>query len=679
MTLDKPTKVTGSECLEWIDKDIGLAGTDYNTQPPTEPPLWGVQTRLVYSGTYDRIWGEYNLGCRIEKIPHDTTKRIIGLITKKYDDGGLQVSILGDERLDLINTYAHAHRVIAGTNTDYDRNLLQVVNIKQKSGYISYPNMDNFNVGNSSYGAVETPTGYVSFDDTLDYSPNFGNVNGADYVRGIFNNNGFHVTTDKNNTAIFGVGVDLTNPIQAPVEFCDNPLRFLGGDLYGAISSLAMNLHSMCPAAFFSEQSFENFDMYIGRDISSYNMCAIPFNLMLTNKEEYALAYINNGTLPPDAHLYPLDWENLPTYDSDTPDDFPDGNEPGDTDRDITPNLPETPSFTPSMLSNYNFYWLSVPQYADFIRWFWEDIGNYNDFTDLIAKVEGLYNDVASAVLMVRFYPVEYEWITGISVSSAPTDNISVGMIEKQGAVPTIDQTNPSPIRDIGHVHIPKKYESFCDLAPYTQLSVYLPWHGFVDLDIDILMGHDLYVKGIYDYLSGTLQYLLYYDNKMLINSFVVKLAMDIPITLQTKNDRDSAIFQNVSNTLSGIIGAGMTLATGNPVGMLVGANALNNQPASAPMRVMGSVGETGGYYAPQQCYIILRRPTIQGSDGSEDSQNLTTWYKNVGKMCGYGWTLSKLSGLTICYSPRIEFKNSTPLQSEIDEIYSLLEKGVIL
>lgn len=674
MKLEKPKKVTGSECLEWVDRDIGLGGTDYNNLPIIEQDTYGLGTKLRASNVYDRVWGTYIFGVNIEKIPHDKTKRIVGLIRKHYDDGGIEISILGDERLDYNNTYVYRHRLIAGTNTDYESHLGIIT---QKSGYVSLPNMESFNVGNSSYGDVEKPDGYVTFDDLLDYTPTLWKTNGIDYDRPLAQNNYFYVTMDKDNTFKFGVGV--TKDAIIPVEKCDNPLRFISGQLYDAITSFAFDLHNMCPYRFEDINQYMAFIVDVGRECSNYNMTAIPYNIILTENENYAKAYINNGTLPPDAHLYPLDWESLPSYDSNTPDDFPDGNKAGDTDRDITPNLPVVPSYTPAMLSNYNWYWLSVPQYADFIRWFWDDIGKYSDFDDLIAKVEGLYNNVSSAVLMVRFFPVEYEWITGISVTNAPTDNISVGMIEKQGAVATIDQSNPSPIREIGHIHIPTKYESFCDLAPYTQLSLYLPWHGFVDLDIDLLMGHDLYVKGVYDYLSGTLQYLLYCDNEMLINTFVVKLAMDIPITLQTKNDRDSSIFQNVSNTLSGIIGACTTLATGNPIGMLVGANALNSQPASAPMRVMGSVGESGAYYAPQQCYIILRRPTIQGSDGAEDSQNLTTWYRNVGKLCGYGWTLSKLSGFTVCHSPRIEFKNSTPLQTEIDEIYDLLEKGVIL
>jgi hypothetical protein len=49
--------------------------------------------------------------------------------------------------------------------------------------------------------------------------------------------------------------------------------------------------------------------------------------------------------------------------------------------------------------------------------------------------------------------------------------------------------------------------------------------------------------------------------------------------------------------------------------------------------------------------------------------------------MCGKSYMLSNLTdkGLTTCFQPRITFSSTVPLQSEIDEIYDYLEKGVIL
>jgi hypothetical protein len=318
-----------------------------------------------------------------------------------------------------------------------------------------------------------------------------------------------------------------------------------------------------------------------------------------------------------------------------------------------------------------------------FINWFWNDIGQFNDFDDIIAKIKGLYNDLASAVIMIRYMPVNVAFLGG----QGEQKPLKIGMIQKaNGSYDTLAMNRP-PIVEIGSIDIARKYKSFLDLAPYSQLSLYLPYHGYIDLDINIFSGHKLIVYGVYDPLSGTLQYMIYRQRdgkRMLVNTVICKIAVDIPITLQTKNDRDSAIFQNVSNTVGGLIGAVGGVASGNPIGAMLGIgtgiNAFNSSNASAPLNVKGTVGETGAMYAPHKCSIILRNPTIQGSDSDNKK---STWLKHVGRATSHGYYLGsddmKGSGLTVCTNPRITFENSTPLQSEVDEIYSYLEKGVIL
>lgn len=688
--------VRGSDCLEYINKDIGFGSREDVINTPIEDIATDKSLGLYSSTeTYNDIivTGIY-AGTRLARMTHDLSKRIIGLVTKRYDDGGLRVALLGTELITGPANFKISNssiRYTAGWNYikfppfeqwhRYDANGVL-------GSYPPYDDLDIFPITTMSYCNIhedgENGTRYVGFDDAIDYIPVF--TNGYRSLSQIWRYQGnnpssygytsFQLTNDKNNTLVFGQGLDTTC-IYDPV-LKGNPLSVLCGNLYDFMCDLNLRAMASFPNQFANTFDFEHAhysDAYMCED---FNLCAIPFNIILTENEEFALQYLSHGTVPPDAFLYPLDWDNLPSYEpSDTeinPDDEPNDNTPDDNSRDITPNLPVVPTFTPSMLSNYNWYWLTVPDYSAFIDWFWNDIGDYNDFDDLIAKVKGLYNDVASAVLMVRYFPVDISWIGGLG-TQAP---IKLGMIEKSGSVDTISQATPPAVRDIGSILIPKKYKSFCDLAPYSQLSLYLPYHGFVDLDVDILVGHTLNVKGVYDYLTGTLQYYLYCDNAMLINSFIVKLAVDIPITLQTKNDRDSAVFSNVSNAVAGLVGAGSALATGNPVGLLVGANAINNTMASAPLNVKGTVGETGALYGPPQCAIILRRPTIQSSD---KGSSLDTWRHNVGQLCGYGYTLSGLTGagFTVCHTPRINFTKTTPYQTEVDEIYDYLSKGVIL
>ena len=732
--------VRGEECLQYIDRPIG-----FFDRSETEPEF--ANNRNASFGNAYWYWtnsfncyiwssADYNpkFTHRLKKWYQDPNKRIIGYVQGYSDDGGVQIKILGDGhemkasgspttpmnpqigdvliiRNDLIfDTMVHykyssiiSNELVIDRENPYYSSLVE---------YARYGDVDVR--GGGFYGSFYDGLSgsFVPYDDAIGYEPEFdcylnNNWEGDTFWCGnqVCQGHTYETTMDANTTIEFGhiydVYSDLNMQYQTfyavPKMFIDYPQSFITGNLYEYLCNLWEESYYGLPGGFVDpdDPQFPIADIPFRNATfcEKVNLTSIPCNIILTSDYGQAIRYLNDGTLPFDAKLYPLDWDHLPQYDvpqpepvnPDDPDDEPDDNDPDDDSRDVTPNPPVIPSFTPPMLSNYNFYWLKAPQYSDFIQWFWNDIGAYNDFDDLIAKVEGLYNDVASAVLMCRFFPVELSWIGG----AGNDENIVVGMIEKAGAVNTISKTNQMIVRDIGSIQIPTKYNSFMDFAPYTQMSLYLPFHGFVDLDIDIFMGtktdkHTLDVKGVYDFLTGTLQYFIYCDNKWLVNSFVVKLAVDLPLTLQTKNDRDSATFQNVSSVVGGLIGAGAGIISGNPIGMALGVTqgvqSINSATQSAPMNVRGTVGESGAMYAPPQCAIILRRPTIAASDKNADDKK-ATWKKNNGMLCGYGWELSSLKGkgLTICTNPRINFSKGTPLQAEIDEIYQILEQGVIL
>ena len=695
--MSAPEKVTGQACLDYIDKPIGIASRDLiNNQTLDNYSSTNILAIYVSNILNDPILTTHtSFPTRLSKMKHDISKRIIGLVTKKYSDGGYRVILLGNESFNMSSFD------VAEVQCDYGMQV-RYNHIGVTDQYLYDPDFnpplyppyveDNLAYQSGVYSMVYDHRGAgqdpVGFDDAVGYEAYFKEnaypcshtwkYQGLDPIDN--NITSFTITNDKNNTLVIGQGME-THVLRIDNRLKGDPLTTLCGNLYGLLTDINFDSTALFPGILPDQFSFEHYVGSNAEECSDWNLVTIPYNLILTESESFALAYLSNGTLPPDAFLFPLDWSALPSYqpgDNTNPEDNPNDNTPDDNSRDVDPNLPIVPSYTPSMLSNYNWYWLTVANYSDFISWFWNDIGSFHDFDDIIAKIEGLYNDVASAVLMVRYFPVDISWIGGLGQQSS----IKVGMIEKSGAVDTISQASPPSVRDIGHIHISRKYKSFIDLSPYTQLSVYLPFHGFIDLDIDIMMGHDLYVKGIYDYLTGTIQYLLYYDNVMLINSVVAKMAVDIPITLQTKNDRDSAVFNNVANTVGGLIGAGVGLMSGNPIGMSLGVTqgvqALNGANQSAPLNVKGTVGETGALYSPPQCYIMLRRPTIQSSD---KGSTLDTWKRNIGQLCGYGYKLQGLkgAGFTVCHTPRINFTQTIPLQSEIDEIYECLEKGVIL
>lgn len=725
-------KITGSECLDYIEKPIAFVNKSYSgNNVSSYLNLWAINDLKPYEEISNNIWNwfapcvrrgrgnqesclifQFNDNVDITKWRHDITKRKIGYVTEEYADGGIRVVVFGEGENAYYNNNPnfdrYQHFLYACGSTEYESHIttptftrmtLQTYpTIGDNLGYVAQPSesIGCLNIGNNIS---------VGFDDMLDYKCDIPTGNSSNYPATCFTfqNGNHYLTDDLNTTMIFGQGLESQTAFYFDDTFSD-PLFYLQGDLFGLLSFKMGELFGLCPNSFQEGYDMTIYKTHQGNLINSTNLVAIPYNLLLTKNYDFAQEYLHNGTLPPDAFLYPLDWNNLPIFnindlpdEEDTPTSYDPENDPDDISRDIDPNLPQDVSYTVNQFTNYNWYWLDISNYYNFINWFWHDIGDYNDFDDIIAKIEGLYNDVASAVIMARYYPVDISWIGGLGQDK----NIKLGMIEKAGAVNTINQSGSLTIQTIGSVNIPQKYKSFLDLPPYSQLTLYLPFHGFIDLDCDLFVGHKLTVKAIYDYMSGTIQYYIIYDDSFTVNTILCKMAMDIPITLQTKNDRDSTIFNNVANTIGGLIGAGVGIASGNPIGMTLGitqgVSAFNSANASAPMRMLGNVGESGAYLGPQHCYIMIRRPTIQPSDGKKSNPDiiksadsgLTTWRKNVGQMCGFGYKLSNLSGmgLTVCHNPRIVFNASEnaskpeakPYQTEVDEIYTYLKEGVIL
>ena len=698
-----PTKVQGNECLEYIDRAIGLgyignisSGTQpsdiwdqYHNDPITHHSPYSMRASGSGSGNYAAA--SFNIQVVLSRFLHDTTKRIVGYVMDEYDDGGLKVALLGNESINQSpdssasgrNVKFYHQNLSCAGRQDYTSPL---IGSKEKDGeYPLYPTVKT-NVGQSSTDASTAWYGYsfqYSFsgqadidmmsnwqDYIYDYIENYNIVspNNRLTYNGTVINRGT-ITNNPSTTVIYGDGV---KNVQMPFDnWCKyNPLIFLNGNLYSNACVVNGYLNGMFPASFEDSTELDNYYYVSGTPVSSFNSVAIPYNLILTKSLIQAQRYLTDGTLPNDAFLYPLDFSNLPGYDleddSDDSDNDPDPD--GDPGLDGTPNPPEVPEWTINELTNNNYYWVDVSQLEDFVDWFWNDVGSYSDFDTIIDRVKGLYNDLASTILMIRHMPVDPAWIGGLGSN----ENIKLGMIEKNGGVPTLAKSS-APIVPIANMKVPKEYKSFASYSPYAQVALYLPLYGFIDLDIDLFVGRYIYVYGVYDHITGTLQYFIYLDNKYLVNSVIAKCAVDIPITLQSKTDRDSMIFSNVTNAIGNLLGAAGSMASGNPQGVVSGVtSAFGNGSCSAPLSVRGVVGEQGAFYAPRKCALVTSFPVEAKPD------NFAHIVGHLSSRADY-LNNDKLYGYVECVNPRITFSTSTPLSEEITEIYELLESGVIL
>lgn len=686
--------VYDSDCLDYINKPIAFASHSRCSIPESVGDSARKGINYIYKNP--NRYGLSTVGCThqtvVEKWDHNTSKRKIGLVLKKYNDGGLEIAILSD---DTIDTRSSGNMTFSETTFEFGQGSLYTLHpsegtVTKDSQITVYPVNNQWGAG-VTYDGVPSYALFINggnygqtYDTTLNYNPNAHWTQAPKSFSGVWTKNGsllynlpdeyYTLTNDKATTLHFGTGIVSQVDTEYPMIYLDDPLKIFAGNFYQYACDQAADCVPYFPPRFISEVLFNSYSAgWKNEDIKSTNLTSIPFNLILTNDENQAQKYLRDGTLPSDAFLYPLDFDNLPTYQSDETDDS-DEDDGGDGDaddngRDTDENLPEVPPYTPGSLNNNNVYLMTPGELNQIINWLWNDVGAVQDIDDLVTKIEGLTSDLTQNLLMVRVMPVAPRWIGGLG----NTGNFVIGAVEKAGEYTTLGKNNPT-IENIGYWDFSEKFSSFkfLNFAPYSEFKLYLPYHGIVDLDVSVFQGHRLNVKAVYDYLTGTITYMLYCDNTWLVNTYTAKMAVDLAITLQTKADRDSAIFNNVSNAVAGVMTAGSSIAAGNPIGLVLGAQSLTQQGQSAPFKAMGQVGETGAFYAPQKCAVLVRRPVYRKPK---------TYNSSVGRQSYKSYTLAKLKGkgYTKIINPRLEFTKTQPLAEEVQELNDILSSGVIL
>ena len=374
------------------------------------------------------------------------------------------------------------------------------------------------------------------------------------------------------------------------------------------------------------------------------------FNLIVTSDLTQARKYITDGTLPDDARVtmsYPGDDGDQPT--GDDPDD---GNENGDLPDDVDDIPVQRPSVTSYQLSDTHFYRLTVEQMKDFYKDLWS-----LDISDVIVnQVTGIYGSLIENVLSLRWFPIKSSDI-GTNVSNNP---IKVGYVTLDVTGYQYDTNNK--INHGATFDISKSYNSYMDYAPYTDIQVYLPFYGMLDLDTNLFMSHTLNIDYTVDVTSGLITYYIS-RNGTIVQQVQAKCAIDIPMTLSSMIDVATQISQNV---VSKSISLASATAAGNPIGMV--GSVLGNT-SSPNMRYLSGIGDNGALYGNRQITIFIKHPQYN-RPGNYAS---TIGFPSYGK-----YKLSNLSGLCVVDNPRIGMTDKMSL-SEYDEIISLLQGGIFI
>lgn len=209
---------------------------------------------------------------------------------------------------------------------------------------------------------------------------------------------------------------------------------------------------------------------------------------------------------------------------------------------------------------------------------------------------------------------------------------------------------------NVGQIALPTKYNSFLDFAPYTKITIYLPYIGFKEIDATIAIGKTLKVAYVADVITGGCIAQLFI-NGVRFYEFSGEMGVDIPITASNRAQVEASYISNA-------VGMGASLASGNITGavdsVLASATAKYNYSSTDTPNpnCVASVNRT--------CYVIIERPTYQ---------ELSQFNHTKGKMCNLSKTIGSLKGFTICDS-NIDLKGICATEQEKQEISSILSSG---
>lgn len=284
------------------------------------------------------------------------------------------------------------------------------------------------------------------------------------------------------------------------------------------------------------------------------------------------------------------------------------------------------------------------------------------------------------------------------------TSNISVGPVDTGlSAYQLIPNYGIDNIFDFGSVDIVSYYGDFRDYAPYTKITLIVPFCGTMDLDPALYQGQTISVRLIVDYPTGSATGLIFRNN-LLLATINGTAGAQIPLSALAAGDYQNTIsnlttsYLNTSNStvsawLSALGGVATTIggiAVMNPAVIAGGVAALingalkfdttNNNLDQIQYSITHTAPHVGtvGAAAPMNSMvldrvpkIIISRPKMLQSYSDADFAH-TTGYAHIANS-----KLSNFSGFTVCSNADLSGIAATAAEKAI--LLQTLQTGIYI
>lgn len=319
-----------------------------------------------------------------------------------------------------------------------------------------------------------------------------------------------------------------------------------------------------------------------------------------------------------------------------------------------TPNTPNTgsgstPSIVPpvgSASALYKIYNPSQSQLDSFGQWLWS-----SSFVDQLLKV--FNNPMESIIGLHKVYA---------SPVIGGQTNIKVGYLDS--GVPSNFVSNQYSKIDCGTVNLLEYFGNVFDYSPYTNIQLYLPCIGFVNLNVGEVMRSKLNIVYTVDVLTGACLAevnVLRDGGGGVLYSYSGNCASQYPLS--------SGSYMGIVSSAIGVAGSVIgTVASGGSLAPLALGSMGAVMNAHTNVQHSGSLSGNSGVMGGKIPYLIITRPQTNMPNNYEHYQGIPS---------NFYTSLSSCNGFTKVKN--VDVRNINAESNELDEIKSLLMDGVII
>lgn len=274
---------------------------------------------------------------------------------------------------------------------------------------------------------------------------------------------------------------------------------------------------------------------------------------------------------------------------------------------------------------------------------------------------EEFYNNI------VKLWSSPMQAIIGLSILpvNPPTGSIqvvTVGNVETPVSMTALSSQYMEV--DCGSLNVQNIFKSYLSYAPYTKISIMLPYIGCHDLNTDEIMGGNIHVKYFIDLLTGACICCVNCANGTTYQ-WSGNCACQIPITGENYAQVWSGILRSIAGGAATIASGGLT----SPLLMNSIASAGSTVTSAKPdIMKSGALSSNVGLMGLQKPYLIIEEPNIC----RPGEQNKFTGYPSF-----INSRLGDLSGYTVV--SEIHLDGIAATEEELGELDELLKSGVII